>query len=131
MAYPNPALPSQCTNGPATCEHGERTTDCSCKCYPPWQGVSCGLCLRDSIACSNGGVLDPASCACACPSGYFGATCEFYVRAFWAAPFLAPIPSPTPTTTVATLTVHLSWRLPIVRAGMLPPASCRNGLWIG
>jgi hypothetical protein len=83
MAYPNPVPPSQCTNGPRTCEHGERAADCSCKCYPPWQGVACGLCLRNSIACSNGGVLDAASCTCACPSGYFGEKCEFYVRASW------------------------------------------------
>ena len=108
MSYANPVLPSPCTNGPRTCEHGERRADCSCKCYPPWQGVSCGLCLRDSIACSNGGVLDATSCTCACPSGYFGATCAFYVRAFW-----------TGATTNARLTLRLAWSLPLDNNGTL------------
>ena len=103
MSYANPVLPSQCTNGPKTCQHGERTADCSCKCDPPWTGVSCGLCLSDSITCSNGGVLDGASCSCACPSGYYGQTCEFYVRAFW----------------TGANAFRLSWSLPIARNGAI------------
>jgi hypothetical protein len=115
MAYANPVLPSQCQNGPMTCENGERMADCSCKCYPPWQGSTCGLCLRDSLVCSNGGVLDPASCTCACPSGYFGSTCESYVLATW-----------TGAKPNGQLALRLSWSLPTERTGTARAQLCRS-----
>jgi len=105
MSYANPELPSTCTNGPMKCEHGERRADCSCSCYPPWQGVSCGSCMRDSISCSNGGVLDDTSCTCTCPSGYFGDKCDFYVRAVWTSANVGPV------------AVRLSWSLPTEPSG--------------
>jgi hypothetical protein len=117
MAYANPVLPSKCTNGPMSCEHGERQPDCSCECDGHWQGATCGLCLRDSIACLNGGVIDETTCTCACPSGFFGNTCERYVRATW-----------TGSNAKDQVTVRLSWSLETVPDGKLLTPSSRSVL---
>ncbi|CAH1224633.1 FAT4 [Branchiostoma lanceolatum] len=46
---------------------------CDCNCVGNWAGEFCEVC---TIACANGGQVDPATCTCVCPTGYYGDDCS-------------------------------------------------------
>ncbi|KAI8499218.1 biological adhesion [Branchiostoma belcheri] len=50
---------------------GEDT--CDCVCQGSWTGPTCEVC---SLACANGGIVDPNTCTCHCADGWDGPTCS-------------------------------------------------------